>query len=59
MSWVVIGFISNFNYVEAAGNVNLTSNTSKIYIGDTFTVSVNASRNICCNTNNKDKCRYK
>ena len=55
---LLFGLISYFNKVEAAGSVNLTSNASKVYIGDQFTVSVNVSRNVCCNINNKNKCRY-
>lgn len=58
ISVLLLGLASYFNKAEAVGNVNLTSNASKVYIGDQFTVSVNLSRNVCCNINNKNKCRY-
>lgn len=55
---LLFGLASYFNKVEAAGSISLTSNASKVDIGDQFTVSVNLSRNVCCNINNKGKCRY-
>lgn len=56
ISILLFGFASYFNKVEAVGSVNLTSNASTVYVGDQFTVSVNVSRNVCCNINNKNKC---
>jgi len=58
ISILLFGIVSCFNKVEAAGSINLASNASKVYIGDQFTVSVNLSRNVCCNINNKNKCRH-
>lgn len=43
MSVLLLYFGLNFNKVEAAGGVTLTSNMSSAYIGDEFTVSVNVS----------------
>lgn len=43
MSVLLLCFGLNFNKVEAAGGVTLTSNMSSAYIGDEFTVSVNVS----------------